>query len=156
MEALELLPPRKLDFFLDFIPPTATSQLKGERVIVPKDRRKKAFVHHYKKKNVADAEAELWALLHPFRPASPFLGPLKLHTLWTWPFLAGDSNAVKARGWRWKDTKPDFDNISKMLVDQMGKLRFFNNDSQIADGRVLKKFGDTCGIRIILETLSNP
>lgn len=155
MEPTELLPPQKLDFFLDFIPPTATSQQKGERVIVPKSG-KRAFVHHFKKKNVQDAEAELWAMLHPFRPATPFLGPLKLQTLWTWPFLAGDSEKIKARGWRWRDTKPDFDNISKMLVDQMAVLRFFVNDSQVADARVLKKFGDTPGIRVILETLTNP
>lgn len=154
-EQSELLAGAKLDFFLEFIPPKTTSQQKGERVVMPKHGGR-PFVHHFKKKKVADAEAEIWAMLHPFRPASPFLGPLKLHTLWSWPFLTTHTKAERAAGWQWKDTLPDFDNISKMLCDQMAVLRFFLNDSQICDARVLKKFGETPGIRIILEQLRNP
>lgn len=155
MEPTELLPPRKLDFFLDFTPPTATSQQKGERVIVPK-KGGRPFVHHFKKKNVQDAEAELWAMLHPYRPSTPFLGPVRLQMLWTWPFRSSDTKKAIAAGWLWRDTQPDADNLVKMAQDQMSKLGFWTNDGQIADLRVLKKFGTTPGIRIIVEQLTNP
>lgn len=141
----------RLDFFLDIIPPTITAQQKGQRVVVPKHG--KPFVHHFVKKEVEAAQKQFSRALFPFLPKQPMLGPLRIVEEWRWPWRESEPKRNRAMGWKWKDVAPDFENISKALVDEMGKLGFFKNDGQICDGRVLKKWSDIPGIRITLEKL---
>ena len=53
-----------MNFKLKLIPPTATAQQKGERIVG-------GYIHHYKKKNVAAAEAILRDALLRGRCYSP-------------------------------------------------------------------------------------
>lgn len=158
LEPLETLllvsSPNRIDFFLAFDPPEATSQQKGVRIVTPHVG--KPFATFFKKAHVLAAEEAIGRMLLPFAPKNPFEGPLRLETEWTWPWRTSEKKANTAAGWRWRDTQPDFDNISKMLVDQMAELHFFTNDSQIADARVMKQWGARPGIRIAIETLENP
>ena len=63
-------------FKLKMIPPTATAQQKGERVVG-------GYIHHYKKKNVAAAEAILRDALLPYVPAETITDkPISLLVSW--------------------------------------------------------------------------
>ncbi len=148
----------RIDFFMEFEPPKTTSQMKGEQIIIPKgwpaDKSKRPFVHHFKKKDVEEAEKDIARRLLPFKPRQPFTGPMRLVTEWTWEWRVSEPKKNRVDGWAWHISKPDFDNISKTLVDQMAALGFLENDSQICDARVTKQWGDRPGIRITLEALT--
>ena len=69
-----------MKFKLKMTPPTATAQQKGERVIG-------GYIHHYKKKNVAQAEAILRDALLPYVPEAPITEkPIRLVARWLFPY----------------------------------------------------------------------
>jgi len=47
-------------------------------------------------------------------------------------------------------TKPDWDNIGKLVTDSLQKYLYWN-DAQITDGRVRKRFGDPPRIELTIE-----
>lgn len=144
----------RIDFFMEFEPPTVTAQHKGARIVIP--RVGKPFIHFFTKKEIEAAAKLLNTHLAPFIPAQPFTGPLRLVTEWTFPWRTSEPKKERIMGWKWKDTHGDADNLFKLLSDQMAECRFFHNDSQIADLRVSKTWGDRPGIRITLQQLQNP
>lgn len=141
----------RVDFFLSFVPPTITSQQKGERVVVP--RNGKPFVHHFVKPEVEAMQAELRRMLFPHIPKEPLKGPLRMICEWLYPWRESETKKGRAAGWRWHDKRPDYGNIQKALDDQMQALGFFEDDGQICDARVMKKWSDTPGIRITIYQL---
>jgi crossover junction endodeoxyribonuclease RusA len=138
-----------LSFFIQCVPPKATSQQKGICLIGGKPR-------HFKKKNVADAENSLTALLMPHRPAKPIEGAVALSVTWTYPWRSSETKRNKALGYMPCTTKPDADNLVKMLGDCMTRLAFWNDDAQVADLRVRKGWGDKPGIGITVEAIPLP
>lgn len=144
----------RIDFFMEFDPPEITSQQKGVRIVCPHGKR--PFPSFFTKPEVVKAEQAIAGRLLPFKPNTPSTGPLRLVTEWTWDWRASEPKRNRAAGWKWRETMPDFDNISKLLCDQMAELQFFLNDAQICDARVLKRWGDRPGIRITIEQLTNP
>lgn len=146
--------PDRIDFFVEIEPPTVTAQQKGERVVVPKVG--KPFVHHFVKEEVEVAAKLLRNSFAPFAPAKPFNGPIRLVAEWTWSWRATETKGARVAGWKWKDTKPDAGNATKLMEDIMQELGFFVNDSQIADTRTTKMWGDRPGIRITIQQLENP
>ena len=130
-----------ISFFVPCVPPKTTAQQKG------------AFsaggrIRFFTKKKVAQAESDYISLLMRHAPADPMEGPLRLRVCLTWPWRKSEKKGVVARGWAPMTSKPDFDNASKMLCDVMTKLRFWTDDSQIADGRVAKGWGDRPGVYV--------
>lgn len=128
-------------FKLKMIPPTATAQQKGERVVG-------GHIHHYKKKNVARAEAILRDALLPYVPEAPITDqPISLFVLWMFPY---PKSAKKHEpGWyRRKITRPDTDNLNKMLKDVMTDMGFWTDDALICVELVMKVYSDEPGILI--------
>ena len=128
-----------MKFKLKMIPPTATAQQKGERVVG-------GYIHHYKKKNVARAEAILRDALLPYVPAEPIVDkPIMLIVSWLFPY---PKSAKKHRpGWRrWKITRPDTDNLNKMLKDVMTDMGFWKDDALICMEYIQKLYSDEPGI----------
>lgn len=128
-------------FKLKIIPPTATAQQKGERIVG-------GYIHHYKKKNVAAAEAILRDALLPYVPSEPIIDmPIVLNVLWMFPY---PKSAKKHHvGWnRYKITRPDTDNLNKMLKDLMTDMGFWKDDALICSETVQKMFSDEPGILI--------
>ena len=135
-----------MKFKLKMVPPTATAQQKGERVV-------NGYVHHYKKKNVAAAEAVLRDALLPYVPAEPIENqPILLEVGWQFPY---PKSAKKHKpGWyRCKITRPDTDNLNKMLKDVMTDMGFWKDDALICIERIKKGYSDEPGIEILIETL---
>ena len=135
-----------MNFKLKMIPPTATAQQKGECI-------RAGYIHHYKKKNVAAAEAILRDALLPYVPAEPFEGqPVRLLTLWMFPYPKSAKKHKPGYG-RWKITRPDTDNLNKMLKDVMTDMGFWKDDALICGEFIEKLYSDEPGIVIMIEKL---
>ena len=135
---------KKLKFKISCVPPKATSQQKGVIIINGKPR-------YFKKKHVAAAEQSMTALLMPHRPQKPFCGALRLSIIWTYPWRKSETKRNRALGWMPSDKRPDCSNLVKMFEDCMTRLNFFVDDSQVADLRFVKGWGDDAGISVELE-----
>ena len=133
-----------MNFKLKMIPPTATAQQKGERVI-------NGYVHHYKKKNVAAAEAILRDALLPYVPAEPITDrPIFLIVNWLFPFPKS-AKKLKPGYTRWKITRPDTDNLNKLLKDVMTDMGFWKDDALICSEIITKRYSDEPGIAIVMD-----
>ena len=75
-------------------------------------------------------------------------GPLELKV--TWLFPRGKTH----KHMEWRVTKPDTDNLEKMLKDCMTHLGFWKDDSQVVKETCEKKWSDEpTGISIQVEIL---
>lgn len=133
-------------FTLKMIPPTATAQQKGEAVVGGK-------IHHYKKKNVREAEARLRDALLPYVPQAPIMKkPIFLSVQWMFPYpKSARKHPPDAE--RWKYTRPDTDNLNKMLKDVMTDMGFWFDDALICAELIYKLYSDEPGIRIRIDTM---
>ena len=137
----ELRKESPMKFKLKMIPPTATAQQKGERVVG-------GYIHHYKKKNVAAAEAILRDALLSYVPAEPITDqPIELNVIWMFPYPKSSKKHKQGMSRR-KITRPDTDNLNKMLKDVMTDMGFWKDDSLICTECILKLYSDEPGILI--------
>lgn len=113
-------------FFLSLDPPRVTGQMKG---INFEDRRV------YTKPQVLEAEALFAWHLKRHVPKEPLKGALRLAVT----FFFGYSGKSHGDG-EWKTTRPDTDNLIKVLKDTMTKLRFWDDDAQVAEETVRKQW----------------
>ena len=135
-----------MKFKLKMIPPTATAQQKGERVVG-------GYIHHYKKKNVAAAEAILRDALLPYVPAEPITEtPIRLVARWLFPYPKSARKHQPGRK-RWKITRPDTDNLNKLLKDVMTDMGFWKDDALISEECISKAYDDEPGIEIIIREM---
>jgi len=97
---------------------------------------------------------EFWTeLLKDHRPETPFEGPVSFEMTLSYPWLKSEKKANLVKGRIFKCTQPDLDNIEKTVIDVLGKLAFFKNDSQIAIKRTRKIYSNAPGISITLEEM---
>lgn len=117
----------EIAFKLKIKPPTATAQQKGEAIV-------NGHIHHYKKKNVRQAESVLMYALLPYVPKEPMVNvPIKLTCIWNF-------YSKSHKPGTWKITRPDGDNLNKMLKDVMTDMGFWKDDSQIVAETVVKRW----------------
>lgn len=128
-----------MKFFLMLDPPTVTAQEK--KIVVVKGK-----PHFYEPDSVAEAKHELKRHLKPFIPKMPLSGPLKLTVSWLFP------RGTKHKHNEYRMTKPDTDNLEKLLKDCMTQLHFWEDDAQVCIEHVEKVWSDEpngIGIEII-------
>ena len=130
-------------FFIPCVPPTATAQGKG---ISARGGR----VWTYQKPAQQEAEAFYRNVLRPYRPAVPLAGAVSLEVDVRWPFPKSHRNP---RSQAWKTTKPDSTNWIKMIEDVMTDLGFWNDDAQVCQHIILRRWHDTPGIGITVESI---
>jgi len=135
-------------FTIPCVPPKVTAQQKGAC-------RTPMGIRFFKKKPVAQAENSLLALLQPHAPAAPLAGPLRLTVDWRMPWRKSETKRNRAAGARWCDVRPDLSNMIKLLEDCMTTLRFWNDDAQVCDVRLSKRWADKPGITVCVEALEN-
>ena len=130
--------------------PRTTAQEKGETVQYRYINRKKvAYIHHFRKPEV-EASRTLYAYkLKPHRPKTPSVLPIKIEV-----FAYFD---VKDRSkWgKYKPTKPDAENWFKEIADVMTQLGFWKDDNQIVDLHIVKYYAEKASIVIRWEELSD-
>ena len=130
------------EFFMPMKVPTTTYQEKKLGV-----RNGKPYT--YEPSAVKDAREKLTAHLARFVPAEPFKGALRLTVKWLFP-----TDKHRKDG-EYKITKPDTDNLIKLLKDCMTALHFWNDDAQVASEINEKFHADITGIYIRLEEIDN-
>jgi Holliday junction resolvase RusA-like endonuclease len=130
-----------MNFFIATNPPTSTAQMKQVRVV----KGKPIF---YDPPAVKEARSVLSAHLAVYKPSKPLTGPVSLRVLWLFP--KGKSH----RNGEWRITKPDTDNLQKLLKDCMTRCGFWNDDAQVVREIAEKRWSDDpCGIYIEIEEL---
>ena len=130
-----------MNFFMAMNPPTVTAQMK--RVTVSKNG-KPIF---YEDQNLADAREKLTANLAQHKPKEKMEGPVRLITKWCFPTIKGKSNG------QYKDTRPDTDNLQKLLKDCMTTVGFWKDDAQVTCEIIEKFWADIPGIYIEVEEI---
>lgn len=129
-----------MQFFIPMNPPTATAQEKqstmrgGRRVF-------------YKNARLQKAEDDLTWALTPHAPQEPLSGPVALCVTWLYQSSRTHPHAF------WKATRPDTDNLNKLLKDIMTRLRFWRDDAQVCDERIQKIWSDRPGLFIRITEL---
>lgn len=118
-----------MDFFLEMRPPTATAQEKKVSVV----NGRPVF---YDPAPVKEARRKLIAGLMAHRPDAPITGPVALNTLWLFP------RGRRHRNGEWRVTKPDTDNLQKLLKDCMTRCGFWEDDAQVVRETVEKRWAD--------------
>lgn len=106
--------------------PTVTAQQKGVRVVHGKPM-------FYEKNEVKEARRIFAAALMPYAPEQPLDSPVRL--VCDWYFF---SKSHKANTWR--TTRPDTDNLQKLVKDVMTDCGFWLDDSQVCWETVRKKW----------------
>lgn len=129
-----------LEFFLPMDPPTVTHQEKQVRVV----RGKPTF---YEPAELKAARAKLRDHLAKHRPAQPFAGGVRLVAKWCFP-------RGRHKDGTYRITKPDTDNLQKLLKDVMTAVGFWRDDAQVASEIVEKFWAEIPGIYIRLEELT--
>lgn len=130
------------NFFIPMIPPTVTHQEKKISV-----KNGKPIV--YEPPELKDARNKLSAHLARFAPKKPFEGAVRLMVKWCFPVTAKHSNG------EYKTTKPDTDNLQKLLKDVMTTLGFWQDDALVCSEIVEKFYSDVSGIYIVVERLGD-
>lgn len=117
------------------------------------------FVSKYQPKKVVDKERNLAYDIKSqlAKDFTPFDCPLDVSITFTFPPPKSWSKAQKAlfkSGVRmYKDTKPDLDNLEKIVFDSMQGIVYIN-DSRVCEKRSRKVYGDIPSIVILIEPVS--
>ncbi len=125
----------RISFFLPMNPPTVTHQEKAIRV-----QNGKPVV--YEPAELKEARAKLEAYLAKHAPERPMEGAVGLLVKWCFPLSGSHIDG------EYKITKPDTDNLQKLLKDVMTTLHFWRDDAQVASEIVEKFWARVPGIYI--------
>ena len=101
----------------------------------------------YEPPELKAARSTLMAHVGQFSIGEPLTGPLRLTVKWLFPITG------KHQDGEYKATRPDTDNLNKLLKDCMQELKFFRDDSQVASEIIEKFYSDRTGIYIRIEEL---
>lgn len=130
-----------MNFFININPPTATAQMKQVRIV----HGKPIF---YDPPKVKEARKLLTVLLKQHSPSKPLEGAISLRVIWLFP-----KGKAHKHG-EWRTTRPDTDNLQKLLKDCMTDVGFWKDDAQVVSETAEKRWSDEpCGIYIEVQTL---
>lgn len=129
-----------IDFFMALKPPTVTHQEKQVHVV----NGKPVF---YEPSELKAARAKLKAHLGRHIPDDKFTGPVRLTTWWCFPISGTHQNG------EYKTSRPDTDNLVKLLKDVMTELHFWKDDAQVASEVIEKYWAEVPGIYVKVESL---
>ena len=127
------------EFFMPIMPPTVTAQQHK----VTTRSGKPVF---YDTPEIRNAKDLLMGSMFPFVPEEPYKCAVRLTTKWLFPKGNHCDGAYKA-------TKPDTDNLQKMLKDCMTRMGFWKDDALVASEIIEKFWANTPGIYVRIEEL---
>lgn len=122
------------------IPPTVTAQEHKVAVVHGKPR-------FYDPPEVKEARSKLTAALAAYTPPEPAYKAVKLVVKWLFPRTGKHGDG------EYKSTRPDTDNLQKLLKDCMTKCGFWRDDALVASEVTEKFWADVPGIWIHIEEL---
>lgn len=128
-------------FFLQMNPPTTTAQEHKVGV-------RNGKPYFYDPPDVKEAKAKLTNALIEYIPDKRFDKAVKLSVSWQFK-----SDKKHPEG-TYRDTKPDTDNLQKMLKDCMTNLGYWKDDCLVVEEHVEKVYRKIPGILIAIEEIS--
>lgn len=135
-------------FWIDCNPPRGTAQAS---VRILKRRDGSQFVGRSMDSKATAVRQFLAAHFNLNRPPSRFEGPVRLRIEWVSPWRSAEPKRERAKGEKLCDRRPDCDNLCKLVLDVLTQAGFWVDDAQVADLRLVKKWGDRPGIGIRIE-----
>lgn len=129
-------------FFLPMIPPTVTHQEKKVHVVNGRPVL-------YEPAELKAARIKLMAHLGKHAPALPLQGAVRLVVKWCFPITGSHIDG------QWKTTKPDTDNLQKLLKDCMTLCGYWKDDAQVASEIIEKFWAEKPGIFISAQELED-
>ena len=129
-----------IEVFMPMVPPTVTAQEHDVAV-----RNGKA--HFYDPPELKAARQKLTAHLAKLAPDSPITCPVRLTVKWLFPVVGRHESG------EWKATKPDTDNLQKLLKDCMTRCGFWRDDALVVSELVEKFWSNIPGIWIRVEEI---
>ena len=130
-----------IEFFMPMVPPTCTHQEKKVAVI-------KGRPVFYDTQEVNAAKLKLSGYLAKHKPEKPYAGGVRLVTKWCFP-------RGRHHDGEYRITKPDTDNLQKLLKDCMTACGFWKDDALVASEIVEKFWAEVPGIYIRIEGLED-
>ncbi len=131
----------RIEFFIPMQPPTTTHQMLD----VAMRNGKPVF---YEPAEVKAVRTKLSDAVGPHRPTQPFMGVIRLMVKWCFPICG------KHHDGEYRTSKPDTDNLQKMLKDVMTTNQFWKDDSQVASEICEKFWAAVPGLYIVVEEIS--
>lgn len=128
-----------IEFFVPMVPPTVTAQEQKTGM-----RNGKPF--RYDPPELKAAKQKLTAYLSRFRPDIPYSGGVQLVTKWLFPKGAHKDGEYRI-------TRPDTDNLQKMLKDCMTKVGFWKDDAQVCSEITEKFWAELPGLYIAIREI---
>lgn len=128
-----------VEFFWPMKPPTVTHQEKGVRVV-----RGKPVV--YEPASLKAARQRLTALAARSAPEEPLAGAVSLQVKWCFPRGRHPNGTYKT-------TRPDTDNLQKLLKDCLTAAHWWQDDAQVALEVVEKFWAQVPGIYVRAEEM---
>lgn len=119
--------------------PTVTAQERRVRIV----KGKPVF---YDSPRIKSAKALLIAHLKQHRPPKPYDSGVRLRVSWLFP-------KGRHKDGEYRTTKPDTDNLQKMLKDCMTKCGYWKDDALVASEMCEKFWAEVPGIYIRIEEL---
>ena len=124
-----------MHFFISMKPPTKTYQ--QHRI----GKRKDGSTYMYEDYELKEVRRLYRNNLVKFVPDEPLHGAVRLVVKWCFP-------KGRHRDGQYKTTKPDTDNLNKMLKDVMTQVGFWDDDAQVSSEIIEKFWADVPGIYI--------
>lgn len=130
-----------IQFFIPMKPPTVTQQKK--RI----SKSKSGKLCFYDTPELKSARSKLTDSLAKFVPEHKFETPVRLCVKWCFPITRGH------RDGEYKSSKPDTDNLQKMLKDIMTALGFWTDDALVCSEIIEKFYAKMPGLFVMIEEL---
>lgn len=130
-----------MEFFMSMIPPTVTAQEHRVQVV-------NGHVVVYEPAKLKDARQKLEANLIKHRPETPFTGGIRLTVKWLFP------KGAKHEDGEYRITRPDTDNLQKLLKDCMTRCGYWKDDALVCSEIVEKFWAMHPGIYIRIEVIA--
>ena len=129
-----------MNFFMEMVPPTVTAQMRRVSFQGGKP-------HFYKTRALKDAKALFVGELMMHKPDQPLEGPVLLEVSWFFP-------SKSHKDGEWRTTRPDTDNLQKLLKDCMTEVGYWKDDSQVCLEVISKQWTrERPGIMINVQSL---
>lgn len=135
-----------MEIWIDMIPPKTTSQQK--RACITGGGK----IRFFKGKKLEQAEDDLFKLLSGYSRVVKIAGAVKVTLIPVFPYRKSEKKSVIDKTpFIPMTSKPDLDNFSKIVLDTMTRLAFFEDDAKVVCEVLEKYWGPKPGLYIKIE-----
>lgn len=128
-------------FFIPMIPPTVTQQ--EHRVGINKSGKP----YFYDSDEIKIAKVKFRDHFAAYAPEKQYTGAIRLMVKWLFPITGNHHDG------EYKTSKPDTDNLQKILKDMLTALHFWKDDALVVSEIVEKFYAEKPGIFICIQEL---